>query len=113
MDSEEEEEPGLCETADENLNMVDTYSKYGNVDQFFHRKEKVFARAAVLKQTEVDVFLNFEFDLDGCVVEIRDLGELTISVRHLTIIPRGNRDVRPIYSFLKKHLDLTIFLPMK
>ena len=103
---EDTDEEGICEALEENGNFVDTFLKCGSVSNFLKRDEHVYARGTTVNFFDQDFFLNFEMDVDGCVVELKSWAAIKMPIRHLTIC---NTEAREMKSFLKKHVDLRQF----
>lgn len=51
--------------------------------------------------------LQYPFDIDGCVIELKNLNGIRMPVRHITLFPNDNGSLREIRSTLKKHINLT------
>lgn len=77
-----------------------------NANDFLKRKEHISVRGTAIGEEEVE-FLNIECDIDGVSIRWRDIGKgISLEYTHLTIAPRGQLDIRPIYSMVKKHFNL-------
>lgn len=107
-DDVEDENLFLCETAFENgAAFVGAIEKCaGNVHTFLYRDDYIPIRCTTIEPYEQDVCLTFEKDVDGVVIEWKNLVGIGMPVSYLQIIPKHARPLKSIYGMLKKHLDL-------
>lgn len=107
MNSDEDEQT-FAETVMENMNLANIYYPVSESPMLFLRRDKrVFVRSVTVDEAERDVWLQNSFDIDGCVIELKNLNGIRMPVRHITLFPNDNGSLREIRSTLKKHINLT------
>lgn len=102
-------EQDYCDTVDENEYFSTLFERYGSPASFLKRDghDVVYARSVTIDAAAASVWLKFETDIDGCVVELKDLSGVRMPVRHLTFLPREVGSVCEVKNMLKKHVNLT------
>lgn len=105
--SSDEEEQDFYDTVQENAFLANVFDSSGSARRFLERMQRVFVRGITLDSSASDVWLKYETDIDGCVIEINDLAGVKLPVRHLNVCPRGVGSLRQLNSVLKKHVHLT------
>ncbi|MES9905330.1 MAG: hypothetical protein ABW168_21975 [Sedimenticola sp.] len=100
------EEQDYDETVDENAFLSEVFRKRASLRQFVSRSEKIYARSIKLDSSASSVWLNYETDIDGCVVELSDLKGIELPIRHLTICAGGKFSLKELKRVLKKHVSL-------
>jgi len=104
----DEDEQTFAETVMENMNLANIYHPVNESPKLFLRRDKrVFARSVTVDEAERDVWLQYTFDIDGCVLELKNLNGIRMPIRHITLFPNDNASLREIKSTLKKHVNLT------
>lgn len=107
MNSDEDEQ-SFAETMMKNMNLANIYYPVSESPMLFLRRDKrVFVRSVTVDEAERDVWLQYSFDIDGCVIELKNLNGIRMPVRHITLFPNDNGSLREIRSTLKKHINLT------
>lgn len=104
MDENEIEEDDFATVAEENNNFLKSLYENNSLRSFLNRDKVIYARSACVEEADRDVFLNFETDVDGCVVELNSFIGIKMPVRHLTVFHKDQP--RFVKSFLRKHVDL-------
>lgn len=113
-DSEEESALTLLfDTALENgETFCEMFERHGrNVGNFLHRETYIPVRSTTVGEMEQSDILGYQHDVDGLLIEWRTLEGISFEIPYLNIIPKGLVSVRPVYSLLKKHVDLRSFRP--
>ena len=80
---------------------------FHSAEYFLHRDDRICARSVNLTDFEQDVFINISNDIDGCVVELKTLKAIKMTVRHIPICQRNSSSLVMTKSLLKKHINLT------
>jgi hypothetical protein len=104
--TEEEKEDNFQETSFENAdNFLNVWNASTSAGSFLTRSDYISVRGTIVDDPED---LNYKHDIDGVSIRWNDVGKgLQLDYTHLNIAPRGNIDIKPIYSLLRKHIDLT------
>lgn len=74
-----------------------------------HRSEGGFISTRCVNTTfgEMYCLLQSSLDIDGIVLEIKDLTAIKFPVFYMNILPRGDGSIISLYPVLKKHIDIT------
>ena len=114
MESEEDDDfqlerysiESFFSTSDENRRAL-LENPYGSAEEFLFRSEHIPIRSAYASRLFQDCNLEFDIDFDGCVIELQSFNGLLLPAEHLHLLPYDLGSVKPIYSVLRKHIDLT------
>lgn len=99
----------LSQIAHENaLSVCANYLRYENIYDYLHRMEEnvICTRSVNITFGEYSLLLDKKCDVDGVVMELKELKAVKFPVFYLNILPRGEASIIPMYSILKKHLNL-------
>ena len=112
MSSEEEpaedcSEQDFYDTVQENAFLADIFEQYGSPSRFVERSEKIFVRSLMLDSGASSVWLDYQTDIDGCVIELSELTGFHSPVRHITLCPLGAFSLKEVKGMLKKHVNLS------
>lgn len=109
-ENEYQQEDSFLKVAKENsISFCSTFLKYENVHSFMHRSEVGFISTRCVNTTfgEMYCLLQSSLDIDGIVLEIKDLTAIKFPVFYMNILPRGDGSIISLYPVLKKHIDIT------
>ena len=85
-------------------------SKYPDFDTFLSRDDDhLCVRSVCTDSIEQEAILTFDSDIDGVVIEWNSLKGISHTIRHVQIMPKDMMSLKPIWPFMKKHLDLTAY----
>ncbi|CAL8300696.1 unnamed protein product [Arctogadus glacialis] len=99
----ESEVPAFVEVAADNTSSVlEPFQKAKSASEFLQDEEVVCPLSAACCDGEM-ASLEFTFDIDGIVLEVRELSALNTGVNFLTM--KWPPVVAPHYHFIKKHID--------
>ncbi|KAH3737160.1 hypothetical protein DPMN_043739 [Dreissena polymorpha] len=91
------------------LNFLNVWKSYDTMAEFLSRDKYISVRGTIVNGSEAEEFLQTETDIDGICIEWIDISKgMHHDFTHMYLKSRPN-DIRKIYPFLKKHLDLLIF----
>ena len=100
----EPEVPAFLEVAADNTSSVlEPFLKAKSASEFLRDEEVVCPLSAACCDGEM-ASLDFTFDIDGIVLEVRELSALNTGVNFLTM--KWPPVLAPHYHFVKKHVDL-------
>ena len=100
----EPEVPAFVEVAADNTSSVlEPFQKAKSASEFLQDEEVVCPLSAACCDGEM-ASLEFTFDIDGIVLEVRELSALNTGVNFLSM--KWPLVVAPHYHFIKKHVDL-------
>lgn len=101
-----DEEQDFLDTVEENAHFANTFANYDSIVGFLHRSERIYARSMALTLAEQHMFFQMDTDIDGCVVELATLEAIKMTLRHLTLCPKGEINVSNLKTVLKKHYEI-------
>lgn len=104
-DSESDDESIMIETGiDNGITFRSIWDRH--TEGFLKREEHVTVRGTTVSEEEASDLI-IKYDIDGISIRWKDIGKgMLLEYTHLSIAPRMDLDIRPIYSVVKKHLNL-------
>lgn len=87
------------------------WEKHPDVPGFLHEHEYITVRSSNVQPKELDESFDIYPDIDGITIEWQDIAGTSHPFHHLFLIPRGEYSLKNVYSWLRKHEDLTKYTP--
>ena len=57
------------------------------------------------------MWIEYQTDIDGCVIELNDLTGFQVPARHITLCPKGAFSLKEVKGMLKKYVNLLNGIP--
>lgn len=104
----ENQEDNLLQTGLENsMTFRCEWEKHLDIPGFLHDHEYIPVRGSNVPHNELAEGFDIYPDIDGITIEWKDIAGTSHPFHHLFLIPRGEYSLKNVYSWLRKHEDLT------